>query len=99
MSTTLKPVNGHVILKPVEEQEQMSGNIIIPDLGKEKPEIAVIVAVSDTINWHTGDTVKIEGIEVGKKVVIPKLGSQRISIGSEEYFMTKATEIISIIED
>ena len=42
----LKPVNGNVILRPVEEQEMMSGNIIIPDMGKEKPEMGEIVAIS-----------------------------------------------------
>ena len=30
----LKPVNGNVILRPIEEQEMMSGNIIIPDMGQ-----------------------------------------------------------------
>ena len=41
--STLTPLNGHIILKPIEEQEQMAGNIIIPDLGKEKPEVGEVV--------------------------------------------------------
>ena len=35
----LRPVNGNVILRPIEEEEQMAGNIIIPDMGKERPEM------------------------------------------------------------
>lgn len=94
--SALTPLNGYVILKPVEEEEQLAGNIIIPDLGKEKPEVGEVVATSSTYNWHTdrklGPTLK-----VGEKVLIPKMGSQRITIGTEEYFITKETEILAIL--
>ena len=35
----IQPLNGHIILTPVEEIEQMVGNIIIPDLGKEVSQL------------------------------------------------------------
>ena len=94
--SALTPLNGHVILKPVEEQEQMAGNIIIPDLGKEKPEIGEVIAVSATFNWHTGKDVP-SNLTPGQKVLIPKMGSQRISVGMDEYFITKETEILAIL--
>jgi len=94
--TTLTPLNGHVILRPVEEQEQMSGNIIIPDLGKEKPEMGEVVSISQTYNYHRGEEIPSR-LVVGQKVLIPKMGSQRIVVGSEEYFITKETEILAVI--
>jgi chaperonin GroES len=94
--SALTPLNGHVILKPVEEQEQMAGNIIIPDLGKEKPEIGEVIAASDTYNWHTGEYYKTK-LKPGSKVLIPKMGSQRLSVGNEEYYITKETEILAIL--
>lgn len=93
----LTPLNGHVILKPLEESEQMAGNIIIPDLGKEKPEIGEIIALSPSYNWYMGVEVSDHGIQVGDKVLIPKMGTQRITIENEEYYITKVTEIISKI--
>jgi len=93
----LKPVNGHVVLKPVEVDEMMAGNIIIPDLGKEKPEIGEVLEASSTFNWNTGELVA-PPVEVGDKVLIPKLGSQRVTIDSEEYYITKVSEIIAIIK-
>lgn len=92
----LTPLNGHVVLKPVEDQETMAGNIIIPDLGKEKPGIGEVVATSNTFNWHTGREYKTN-LQKGDKVLIPKMGSQRLSVGSEEYYITKETEILAII--
>jgi len=94
--SALTPLNGHVILKPVEEEEQMAGNIIIPDLGKEKPEVGEVIAASDTYNWHTGEYYRTK-LQPGDKVLIPKMGSQRLSVGNDEYYITRETEILAIL--
>ena len=43
MSKQLVPLNDRVLIRPVDEGEQMYGNIIIPDMGKEKPEMGNVV--------------------------------------------------------
>lgn len=93
----LVPLNGFAILKPIEEQEQLAGNIIIPDLGKEKPEVGEVVAVSDTYNWHTGHLYPTH-LTIGDTVLIPKMGSQRLVIEGEEYYITKETDILAILK-
>lgn len=94
MSSKLKPMNGNVILKPIDSQEETFGNIIIPDLGKERPEMAEVVATSPTYNWHNGDYVK-SNLEVGMKVLIPKMGGMKVTIDGEDYFIAKEVEILS----
>ena len=94
----LKPLNGFLILKPIEEQEQTYGNIVIPDLGKERPEMGEVVATSDTYNWHT-DSFVASAVQVGQKVLIPKMGSMKITIEGEDYFIAKDTEILAILND
>jgi chaperonin GroES len=94
--SALTPLNGHIILKPIEEEEQLAGNIIIPDLGKEKPEVGEVIATSNTYNWHKGESLQ-SSLNVGDKVLIPKMGSQRITVGMDEYFITKETEILAIL--
>jgi chaperonin GroES len=93
----LKPLNGHVILKPIEEQEQTYGNIVIPDMGKERPEIGIVVETDDTYNWHTGALYPTH-LKVGQKVLVPKLGAVKITIDGEDYYITKETEILAIYE-
>ncbi len=90
----LDPLNGHVILKPIEEGESTYGNIVLPDLGKEKPEMAEVVATSDTYNWHTGAYYPTH-LKVGDKVLIPKLGSVKITVEGEDYYITKETEVLA----
>ena len=33
----LKPTNDRLLVKPIDEGEQTYGNIVIPDMGREKP--------------------------------------------------------------
>lgn len=90
----LEPLNGYIILKPIDEEEQTYGNIVIPDLGKERPELGEVVAVSETYNFHSDQFVKSRLVE-GDKVLIPKMGSVRITVEGEEYFICKEQDIYS----
>lgn len=88
----LTPLNGYLILRPIEEEEQMYGNIIVPDLGKEKPEMGEVVATSGTYNFNS-DKVVDSNLKVGDKVLIPKLGSLRITVEGQEYYITKEQDV------
>ena len=93
----LRPVNGNVILRPIEEEELMAGNIIIPDMGKEKPEMAEVIAISNVYNFNT-DTIVPTDLEVGMRVLLPKMGAQTVTIDGEEYYITAQNSILSIVE-
>lgn len=88
----LTPMNGYVVLKPIEEDEQLYGNIVIPDTGKEKPEMGEVVATSSTYNYHS-DKFVTSNIMVGDKILIPKLGSLRITVEGDEYFICKEQDV------
>ena len=93
----LKPVNGNIILRPIEEEEQMSGNIIIPDMGKERPDMGEIIAISEVYNFNKGEYIS-SILKVGMKVLIPRMGAQAITIEGEEYYITAQNSVLSIIE-
>ena len=95
--SNLRPVNGNVILRPIEEEELMAGNIITPDMGKEKPEMAEVIAISNVYNFNT-DTIVPTDLEVGMKVLLPKMGAQTVTIDGEEYYITAQNSILSIVE-
>ena len=95
--SSLKPVNGNVILRPIEEEEQMSGNIIIPDMGKERPDMGEIIAISEVYNFNKGEYLA-SVLKVGMKVLIPKMGAQSITIDGEEFYITAQSSVLSIVE-
>jgi co-chaperonin GroES (HSP10) len=96
--SNLKPVNGQVILRPIEEEEQMSGNIVLPDIGHENPDVGEVVAVSPVFNFNTGEYVE-PVVETGMKVIIPRMGAQRVTINQEEYWIVQQPQILAILEE
>jgi chaperonin GroES len=93
----LQPLNGFVALKPIETQEETYGNIVLPDLGKERPEMGEVAATSQIYNYHSDKWVPSQ-LKIGDLVLIPKMGSQRIVVEGEEYFIVRETDIFSIVK-
>ena len=42
---SIRPLHDRVIIKRIEEQEQIRGGIIIPDSAREKPQEGEVIAV------------------------------------------------------
>jgi chaperonin GroES len=97
MSKTLTPFNDRVIIKPIEEDEQMYGNIVIPDLGKERPEMGEVIATGPGRQTEFGQFIRVNA-KVGDIVLIPKIGSIRIDFEGDEYFITADKEILASIK-
>jgi chaperonin GroES len=97
MSKTLTPFNDRVIIKPIEEDEQMYGNIVIPDLGKERPEMGQVIATGPGRQTEFGQFIRVNA-KVGDIVLIPKIGSIRIDFEGDEHFITADKEILASIK-
>lgn len=91
------PENGNILLKPIEEEEQTYGNIVVPDLGKEKARMYEVIDTSHTYNYHTDKNV-ISVFEKGDKVFIPAFGGTKVMDGNVEYVLIKETEILGTYE-
>jgi chaperonin GroES len=96
--SNLKPVNGNVILRPIENEEETIGNIIIPDMGQELPDIGEVVSVSELYNFNLGEYLP-SIVKKGMKVLIPKMGAQKIKVDNQDYWITNQTSILSILEE
>jgi co-chaperonin GroES (HSP10) len=90
-----KSTNGYLLIEPLEEGEQVRGNIIIPDTGVEKPYEGVVVSNSEYYNYNTNEWV-CPHIEVGEIVKAPRMGSWRLTIDNKEYFVCKSTDVLLV---
>ena len=101
MSTELriiKPVNRHIVLKQVEESEQMVGNIFLPDLGKEKALIGTIVSIGEGYHSATGTWIDTS-LRVGMEVMLPSMGPNKIEFDGQEYWVCPENQVLAVIED
>ena len=94
----IKPLHNHVVIKQQDETETMYGNIVVPDLGKEKPLMGEVVAVGPGIYSITGQTFIKTEIQVGEIVVFPAFGGTKMTIDGEEFVVMKENDLLAILE-
>ena len=97
MESPIIPLGDKIVILPQEEGEQTYGNIVVPDMGKEKPEIGVVLA-SGPGRVSTDGTLIPNKIEVGQTVMVPKFGAQTISLENETYVMASENDVLGIIK-
>lgn len=86
-----------VIVKPVENEEHQYGNIVVPDLGKDKNEKGEVVAVGPGKSTVTGDFIKTQ-VEVGDIVILPTMGFTKLEYEGDEYFIGPENQILAKIK-
>jgi len=85
-----------VIVKPIESEETTYGNIIVPDLGKEKNEMGEVIAVGPGKSTITGDFISTI-LKKGDKVVLPTMGFTKLPYNGEEYYVGPENQILAKI--
>jgi chaperonin GroES len=93
----IKPLYNHIVIKQQDETETMYGNIVVPDLGKEKPLMGEVVAVGPGIYSITGTWLDTE-VKVGEIVVFPAFGGTKMTIEGEEFIVMKEQDLLAVLE-
>ena len=91
------PLHNHVVIKQQDETDTMYGNIIVPDMGKEKPLMGEVIAVGPGIYSVTGTWIDTS-IKVGEIVVFPAFGGTKMTVEGEEYVVMKEQDLLAILE-
>ena len=96
MTTNIKPLHDRVIVKRIEEGEQVRGGIIIPDSAKEKPQEGEVIAVGEGKYREDGARQPLD-VKAGDRVLFGKYSSSEIKIDGEELLIMREDEILGII--
>ena len=86
-----------VIVKPFESEETTYGNIIVPDLGKEKNEFGEVIAVGPGMHTQTGTFINTT-LKVGDRVVLPTMGFTKLPYNGEEYYVGPENQILARVK-
>ena len=98
MKCPITPLGDRVVILPLEEEEQKYGNIVVPDMGKEKPEMGTVLAVGEGRITPEGAIVKNQ-LEEGQIVMVPKFGAQVVTVESETYIIASENDVLGIIKN
>ena len=92
----IRPLQDRVLIKRIDEQEQVRGGIIIPDTAKEKPQEAEVVAVGPGKLNDDGKRVPPD-TKVGDKVLVGKYSGSDIKIDGEDFVIVREDEILAVV--
>ena len=92
----IKPLADNVVIKATEAEETTKSGIVLTSSAKEKPQVAVVVAVGP------GGTVDgkevVMTVKAGDKVIAAKYSGTDIKIDGEEYTILHQSYILAIVE-
>ena len=94
---TLVPQHDRIVVRPPEEEDQTYGNIQIPDMGKDRPEMGTVIAVGPGRTSEYGVLI-IPKVNVGEIVLIPRIGFLRVDFNGEDLYVGPDREVLAVVQ-
>ena len=91
----IQPLGDRVVIRSLEEAEEMRGGLYIPDTAKEKPQQGEIVAIGPG-RYEKCERVPME-LKVGQRVLYGKYSGTEVRFDDEEYLIIKESDVLAVI--
>ena len=95
-SVKVTPLADRVVVRALEEAEQMRGGLYIPDTAKEKPQQGEIIAVGPG-RFEKDKRVPMD-VKVGDKVLYGKYSGTEVKIDGQELLIMKESDIMGVLD-
>jgi chaperonin GroES len=92
----VRPLHDRLLVRRIEEKEQVRGGIIIPDTAKEKPQEGEVLAVGNGKVLDNGTTIPLD-VKVGDKILFGKYSGTDIKIDGQEVLILREDEVLAIV--
>jgi chaperonin GroES len=93
----LRPLHDRILVKRLEETEQVQGGIIIPDTAKEKPQQATVLSVGPGRLTDDGKVHALD-VKVGDKVIFGKYSGTDVKVDGEELLIIREDDVLGVLE-
>jgi len=96
-ATQIQPLADRIVVKALEETEQMRGGLYIPDTAKEKPQQGEVVAVGPGKMTDDGKRIAPE-VKAGDRVLYGKYSGTEVTVGDDQYLILRESDVLAIIK-
>jgi len=93
----VRPLHDRIIVRRLDEGEQQSGGIIIPDTAKEKPQRGTVIAAGNGRAKDDGSRVGLD-VKAGDVILFGKYTNQEVKLDGEEYLIMREDEVLAVID-
>jgi chaperonin GroES len=91
--TNIQPLHDRVIVKRIDEGEQVRGGIITPDSAKEKSQEGEVIAAGLGKYKEDGSRQPLD-VNTGDRVLFGKYGGSEIDVNGEKLLIMREDEIL-----
>ena len=92
----LKPLQDRIVIKVIDDTEQTSGGIFIPDSAKEKPQKGEVVAVGEGKTNDKGEKEPM-GVNVGDIILYAKYAGTDVKMDGVEYKILSIKDALAVL--
>ncbi|MCI1273558.1 MAG: co-chaperone GroES [Clostridiaceae bacterium] len=93
----IKPLGDRILIKIIEDTEQTSGGIFIPESAKEKPQKGEVVAIGQGKLNEKGEREPMD-VKVGDTILYAKYSGTDLKMDGTEYKILSIKDALGIIE-
>ncbi len=93
---TVKPLGDRVVIRNCEAEETTKSGIILTSAAKEKPQMAIILAVGPGGNVD-GKEITMN-VKAGQKVIYSKYAGTEVKVDGEELIIVRQSDILAVVE-
>ena len=94
---TIKPLGDKIVIKVIEDAEQTSGGIFIPDSAKEKSQKGKVIAVGAGKINDKGEREPME-VKTGDIVLFAKYAGTDVKVSDETLKIMSVGDVLGIID-
>ncbi|MGH7664740.1 MAG: co-chaperone GroES [Gemmatimonadaceae bacterium] len=91
----VNPLADRVVVRALEETEQMRGGLFIPDTAKEKPQQGEIVAVGPG-RFEKDKRVPMD-LKTGDKVLYGKYSGTEVTLEGDQYLILRESDVLAVL--
>lgn len=94
----LSPLGDRVFVRFVKEEQTRHG-IILPEISRDRPEVAEVLAVGPGArNEHSGQVVPIP-VKVGDRILIARFGGTAVGgMDTDDYAVFREQDILAVVD-
>jgi len=92
----IRPLYDRIVVKRIEQGEEVQGGLYIPDSAKEKPQEGEVVAVGKGKRLEDGKVVALD-VQVGDRVLFGRYSGSDVKLYDDEYLIMREDEVFGIV--
>jgi len=97
VAVKVRPLHDRVLVKRLDQEEQIRGGIIIPDTAKEKPQEGKVIAVGNGKVNEDGKKIPLD-VKAHDRILFGKYSGSEVKVDDQEYLIMKEEDVLAIIE-